>query len=75
MLALLFALNRCRRFARYIIYNAINPPNLIYNPSSYHAQHLIRYLRKISSHKVGTLNRPNSNYVLITSLITHHSDR
>lgn len=57
---LLFPFNRCRRLTRYIIHDAVNPPNLINNSAGYYPQNVIGNVAKISGHKIGGLDRPNS---------------
>ena len=54
----LFPLNSRRRFSSYIINNSVYVANFINYPACTGLQNLVRYLCKISSHKVGRGNSP-----------------
>ena len=72
---ILLKLYRSRWFTRQIIEYTIYTLHLINNPAHYLIQNLIRNLCSFCRHKVNRLYGTKCNSIIISSLITHNTNR
>src|SRR5688572_4002842 len=70
----LLPFNRRGRLRRHVIYNPIDPGNLIDDPVRYPRQDIVRKRKPVGRHAIRRRDSAKAEYILVRPLVPHDAD-